>query len=646
MSLHPNDIARRSRAASLGVAAIIFTLMAAFFNAQVLQHDRYKLQSQENRLRAIPLPAPRGIIYDRHGNILAENLPGYAVSVFPPNVDSLRSVLRQLSSVITITPEQTDAAVRRYRRDPNRPTVIIPDASLDVVSVLEEHRINFPRLIIQSVPKRFYPDGPTIASFIGYTGEITDVDLNSPQYQGYKPGQLVGKGGLEREYEKQLRGREGVRYDEVDARGRLIRQAGERIDLSPEPAPPLYTNIDLDLQRYAASVFGDSLQGGVIAIDPRDGGVLALYSAPSYDVNKFTGGIPADYWKTLLSDDRRPLVNKVTQGRYPPGSTFKLVTAVTGLEDGLVTLDEKMPVPCTGGFQYGNRYFHCWKPTGHGAVTLAQAIEVSCDVYFYQLGLKIGLSKLIAGGISLSMHDKSGIDLPDEKRPLWPYAVDYYNKTYGARGWSNSVTLNLAIGQGEDAQTVVNMAKFYAALATDGSAPVPTIARRPAERQRVFRLTQEQMDGLRKALAGVVTSGTAQSAQIQGVMLAGKTGTAQTGKRVNGVELNHAWFVGFAPGRQSHDRRRGDGGIRRTRRPRGTRRLFDNRALPQGRAGNGGRDGGIATAAIGVGRTLQLAPQANRANPLSDLAFGSASYRFTRLWSGSPEFSRKASQMK
>jgi penicillin-binding protein 2 len=547
VSVHPNDIARRSRVATLGLGAVILSLMGAFFNAQVVQHDRYKLQSQENRLRALPLPAPRGIIYDRYGNIIAENLPGYSVSIAPVNTDSLKSSLKHLATVISLSQDQMDAAVRRFRRDPNRPTLIMSDASMSVVSVLEEHRINFPRLIIQSVPKRFYPDGPAVASFVGYTGEITDADLNSPSYDGYKPGQLIGKGGIEKEYEKVLRGKEGVRYDEVDARGRQVRQATPRLDLNPEPAPPLYTNIDMDLQRYIAAVFGDSLVGGAIALDPRDGGVLALYSGPSFDVNKFTGGIPVDYWKSLLSDERRPLVNKVTQGRYPPGSTFKLATAVTAIEDGLVTIDEKMPVPCTGGFQYGNRYFKCWNPKGHGNISLGRAIEQSCDVYFYQLGLKIGLSRMIAGGISLHMREKTGIDLPDEKRALWPYALDYYNKTYGARGWSNAVTLNLSIGQGENSQTVVNMAKFYAALATDGMAPTPEIVKRAPTKTRIFKLDQDQMDGLRTALAGVIGQGTAQSARIQGIMLAGKTGTAQTGKRVNGVELNHAWFVGFAP---------------------------------------------------------------------------------------------------
>lgn len=543
MSAHPNDIARRARVASLGVAVIVAVLLGAFFKAQVVDYDKYRLRSQENRLRAIPLPAPRGIIYDRHGQIIAENLPGYAVSVLATNADSLRATLAQLARVIPLKPEQIDAALRRYRRDPYRPTVVIADAPLDVVSVLEERRIDFPRLVIQSVPKRFYPDGPIVASFAGYTGEITDADLNSPQYKGYKPGQLVGKAGLERQYEKVLRGREGVRYDEVDARGRIVGQASPRMDLTPEPAPPLYTNVDMDLQRYVAAVFGDSLEGGAIAIDPRDGGVLALYSAPSYDVNRFTGGIPADYWKDLLSDERRPLVNKVIQGRYPPGSTFKLATAVTALQDGLVSLDDHMPVPCTGGYQYGNRYFRCWDRNGHGDISLARAIEVSCDVYFYQLGLKIGLSRLIAGGVSLDMRDRTGIDLPEETRSLFPYAVDYYNKTYGPRHWSSAVTLNLAIGQGENAQTVVNMARFYTALATGGYAATPEIARRTPERRRIFQLTPAQMDGLRTALAGVVQAGgTAAASRIEGVMLAGKTGTAQAGPRGD-----HAWFVGFAP---------------------------------------------------------------------------------------------------
>ncbi|HEY9516282.1 MAG TPA: penicillin-binding protein 2, partial [Gemmatimonadaceae bacterium] len=508
MSFHPNDLARRARVASWALAALFALLLSAFFRTQIVEHSRYTLQSEENRLREVPLPAPRGIIYDRNNRVIAENVPGYSVSLLSPAADSLRASLQRLAAIIPLNAEQIDVTVRRYQRAPNRPAVVLSDASFDVVSVLEEHRIDFPGLVIQSAPKRYYPDGATVASFAGYTGEITETELGSARYRSYKAGQQVGKGGLEKQYEDSLRGREGVRFVEVDARGRVVREAGARRDLPPEPGRPLHTNIDINLQRFAAGIFGDSLQGGMIAIDPENGGVLALYSAPSYDPNRFIGGISRDLWKELNDDPRHPLYNKVIQGRYPPGSTWKLATAAIALEDGLVTLDDKMPVPCTGGFQFGNRYFKCWDKKGHGDVTLARAIEVSCDVYFYQLGLKLGLSRLVAGGIQLGSRDRSGIDLPAESRPLFPYkdAADYYDKRYGKRGWSQAAILNLSIGQGENAQTVANMARFYTALATDGTAATPQIVRHAPDRERLFTLTQTQMDGVRAAMAGVVSA--------------------------------------------------------------------------------------------------------------------------------------------
>jgi penicillin-binding protein 2 len=543
MSFHPNDVARRARMSSLALVLGFLFLIGAFFKTQVIQNKQYVMQSEENRLRPIPLPAPRGIIYDRHGEVIAENLPAYSVSITAPSVDSLRGALAQLASTLQLDQAQINNAIRRYRRAPTRPTVVLPDASIDIVSVLEEHRLDFPRLIIQSVPKRYYPDGSVVSSFVGYTGEITESDLNDPKYASYKPGQDVGKAGLEKQYESILHGKEGVRFDEVDARGRPVRGQGPRPDLDAEGAPPLYTNIDLDLQKFTAGIFADSLQGGAVALDPHTGAVLALYSAPSWDPNKFTGGIPADYYKQLLEDKRRPLVNKAIQGRYPPGSTFKLVTTVVALQAGLVGLKEHMPVPCSGGYQFGNRYFRCWDKRGHGALDLEGAIKHSCDVYFYQLGLKIGLAKLIAGGISLTMRDKSGVDLPEENQPYWPYAVDYYNKKFGPRNWSNAETLNLAIGQGANSQTVVNMAKFYTALATDGTESRPEIAHLVPQRKQIFRLSADQhetvLNGLKAVLEG---GGTAAASAISGVVLAGKTGSAQN----TGGE-DHGWFVGFAP---------------------------------------------------------------------------------------------------
>ncbi len=529
----------------MGLAAAFVLLLGAFFRTQVLENSQYVLQSETNRLREVPLPAPRAIIYDRNGRVIAENVPGYSVSVLAPTADSLRAMLRRLGETIPLSADQIELAVRRYRRAPNRPTAILADASFDIVSVLEEHRVEFPGLIIQSAPKRHYPDGAAVASFVGYTGEITEAELASRAYRGYKAGQQVGKGGLEKEYESRLRGREGTRFVEVDARGRVVRDAGARADILPESPAPLYTNIDLDLQRLVVSLFGDTLQGGAIALDPETGDVLALHSAPTFDPNRFIGGIPADYWRALTTDPRRPLYNKVIQARYPPGSTWKLATATYALENGIATLDDMMPVPCTGGFQFGNRYFHCWDPHGHGNITLARAIEVSCDVYFYQLGLKIGIERLVGGGVALGFRERTGIDLPNESAPLFPYSVNYYNKRFGPRGWNTSVVLNLAIGQGENAQTVASMARFYTALATDGEEARPTIVRRQEPvRARVFQLSDTQMDGLRRALTGVLTRGTAAGEQVHGLAIAGKTGSAQN---PDDPTKTHAWFVGFAP---------------------------------------------------------------------------------------------------
>ena len=548
MSFHPNDVRRRGIAANVIVSAALVFLGAGFFRTQVLEHAEYRLQSETNRLREVPLPAPRGVIYDRNGKPIADNVVGYSVSVLAQKEDTLRAVLERLSGTINITPYQIEQAVRRFRRAPARPAVILPDASFDVVSVLEEHRTQFPGLIIQSAPRRFYPDGPVVAPFVGFTGEITEGELAKPEFAEYKAGQQVGKQGLELAYEAQLRGKEGSQFVEVDARGRVVAGQGvARPDLLPVAAPPLYTNIDLDLQRYIASIFGDSLIGGAVAMEPKTGAVLALYSAPTPDYNRYIGGVSKAYFDSLLTDPRRPLYNKALQGTYPPGSTWKLATTVVGLETGAVRMNDRFPIPCTGGMQYGNRYFRCWDKRGHGSLTLSGAIAKSCDVYFYQLGLKLTMERLIAGGVDLGFASKAGIDLLEERRPRFPESIEYFNRKYG-KNWSRSIVLSLAIGQADNSQTIVNMARFYTALATDGRAARPEIVRGKPEREQIIKLTPQQLDLVRGALVGVVEGGTASASAIKGVQLAGKTGTAQTGTLdAQGRELDHAWFVGFAP---------------------------------------------------------------------------------------------------
>ena len=551
MSFHPNDVVRRGRAASVIVCGVLVFLLSAFFRAQVLRNEQSLLQSEENRLRQIPTAAPRGVILDRFNKPIAENVVGYSVALLAQNEDTLRATLTRLRGTINLSSKSFEDAIKRFRRDRTRPTVIVQDASFDVVSVLEEHRIEFPSLIIQSAPKRIYPNGEAVGGFVGYVSEINEGELASLASAGYKAGQLVGKGGLEKQYEQQLRGREGIQFVEVDAKNRIVQNGRAREDVTPQQGPPLYTNIDIDLQEYIHTLFADTLAGAVVAMVPKTGEVLAIYSSPSIDPNRFIGGVSSAYYDSLNNDPRRPLYNKAIQGQYAPGSTFKLATSIIGLEDSVITFDTHMPQPCTGFYYFGNRAWHCWRKEGHGSVSLAGAIAQSCDVYFYQLGQKIGLTRLVAGGIALGFDKRAGIDLPEEKRPIFPTSVpDYFNQKFGVRGWTaGSHELNLSIGQGDNSQTVINVARFYSALATDGSEPTPQIRRGPPQRTRRITLDSVQIARLRKAMMGVVSEGgTAAAAAINGVSVAGKTGTAQTMRfSPSGKPLYYAWFAGMAP---------------------------------------------------------------------------------------------------
>jgi penicillin-binding protein 2 len=282
---------------------------------------------------------------------------------------------------------------------------------------------------------------------------------------------------------------------------------------------------------------------------PETGAVLALYSGPSFDPNRFIGGVSVSYFDSLNTSPLKPMYNKVLQGMYPPGSTWKLATAVLGLQEGVIDTESRMPQACNGFYYYGNRAWRCWEKSGHGSLTLTGAIAKSCDVYFYQLGIKLGANRLVAGGVQLGFASKTGIDIPEELRPRYPDRLQYFNDKYGPRNWTGgAVSMNMSIGQGDNAQTVVNMARFYTALASDGFAAKPEIVKRRPERTKIFDLTPEQMTALRDAMVGVTSAGgTAASAALSGgVTLAGKTGTAQTAALGKNL-CDHAWFVGYAP---------------------------------------------------------------------------------------------------
>ncbi|HEX6107323.1 MAG TPA: penicillin-binding protein 2 [Gemmatimonadales bacterium] len=535
-------VRERAGIARLVLVAVFLVLAGAFFRTQVIQHEKFQLRAETNRLRPIALTPPRGTILDYKGEVIAENVPGYSVKVLAPSVDSLRALLVRVGRFVPLDTADVEEVVRRYRTARYQPALILGDASAETIARLEEHRAVLPGLVIQSEPKRLYPAGPAVAHLVGYVAEVTESDLSSNRYPGAGLGTIVGKAGLEREYDDTLRGAEGVRYIEVNARGRLVREDAGSAGLPPTPGRPLVTTIDLDLQRFIDSIWPADMRGAMVAMTP-GGAVRALYSAPSYDPNEFVGGISTRLWRALNEDEARPLLNRAIQTRYPPASPFKLAVGAMALKRGLIGLGTHMPTPCRGGLRLGNRVFRCWKKEGHGSLDLVGAVAASCDVYFYQVGLRLGLNAIIDDGVLMGFRDKSGIDLENEKEPIYPASTAYFDRLYGPRHWSPPATvLNFSIGQGENTQTLINMVKFYEGLASDGLASAPYVVRPTTSEKRDLGLTQAQLDGLRHSLIAVVERGTAAASRRRDLAVAGKTGTAQ-----NAHGKDHGWFIGFAP---------------------------------------------------------------------------------------------------
>jgi penicillin-binding protein 2 len=536
-------INERARVASFIVMGAFCILLGAFFRAQIIQHEKFQLKAETNRLRPIPLTPPRGAIFDRKGRIIAENVPGYSVKLLAPSLDSLKAVLSRLRRVVPVDSAAAIEIVRRFQQARYQPVVVFGDANFDTISRLEEHRAALPGLVIQAEPKRVYPAGRAAAHLAGYVGEVTETDLTNERYPGATLGSIVGKAGLEQAYDDSLRGSEGVRYIEVNARGRLVREEASSASLAPTPGQPIHTTIDLDLQQFIDSIWPAGVRGSMVALSPK-GEVLALYSAPTFDPNEFVGGISPTTWRALNTDEARPLLNRALQARYPPASPFKLAIAAMALKRGLIGLDTHMPVPCTGGFRMGNRVFRCWKKEGHGSLDLVGAVAASCDVYFYQVGLKLGLDAIVEDGVLMGFRDKTGIDLHNEISPIFPATTSYFDRLYGPRRWSPAATtLNFSIGQGENTQTVMNMVHFYQALAGNGEEVTPYLVRpRSGAKTRSLGLTPDQIQGLRQALIAVVTRGTAAATRRADLAVAGKTGTAQ-----NSHGKDHGWFIGFAP---------------------------------------------------------------------------------------------------
>lgn len=547
MSIHlPHERQRRALGAYVVVALFMGMLVFGFFRIQVLSSSTWELRSESNRIRQLTVPAPRGTIFDRNGRILADNVPGYQITVLPGPIDSVRATLSRMSRYIDLSDERIDQVLVTLRRF-GREVVVDSDADFEAVSALEERRAEFPGVYVEMRPRRRYLLGEAAGHVLGYVGETTAEELGSEGFPEpeYEAGMIVGKIGIERQYESTLQGRRGLRTVEFDARGRIVGDfAGAERDPG-EAGEDLVLNLDLELQQWIHDIFPDSMSGAVVALDPSDGGVLALYSAPGYDPNLFVGGIGTETWEALNADERNPLFDRSVLGLYAPASTWKLATAGIALDLGVVTPDATMPDPCTGSWYWGNRSWRCWNPEGHGYNNLAEAIGNSCDVYFYQLGLRIGLASLLERSTDIGFSRRCGVDLPQESEGIFPADPSWWESRYGYRP-TEGEALNLAIGQGPNSQTPLKMAQFYVALARDGSAPAPSIARdAPPAEGWSLNLADDHLASLREGLQRVTArGGTAHfGTALEYWDVLGKTGTGQNPLSVQGLAEDHAWFA-------------------------------------------------------------------------------------------------------
>lgn len=542
---------RRALVTCLLVAGVVVALSSAFFRTQVIRNSDYSLRSDDHRMRVMPIPAARGDIVDRHGELIAETRSRYTLYLQPTSVDSARAGLLLMQPRLGLTDEEVERLVQRLTGYPDELLLVSRALDVDQVSWLEERRIALPEFLLEEHPQRHYPHGEAIAHLVGYVGEISADELaDTLGWKDYQRGQLIGKAGLERQYESVLGGVMGERYVEVDAQGRVIGTLAPRELRPPVAGGSLQLSIDLGLQRFIHEIFPKDEDGAVVAIVPSTGEVLAVYSHPTYDPNLLIGGTDANFLAELNTDPRRPLLNRATSSTYAPGATWKIATALVGLETRTITASTRMPEACSGGMNYAGRYSRCWKQDGHGSVELTEAIATSCNVYFYQLGIWIGLNQLAREGTRLGFSRRTGIDLPAEQVGSFPSGEDWYRQRSAASPSANEV-LSLAIGQGPNAQTPVRMAQFFAALAGNGRAPTPRIRSGVrGESETDLGLRSETIATLRNALGRVLEpGGTAYMSALTRWKVYGKTGASQTSQD---AERSHDWFTGFA-GRPGED---------------------------------------------------------------------------------------------
>jgi len=555
-----NREARNGRAAVLGafMALGFLTLLAGTVRLQLVKHEEYRQLAEQNRVRLEVVRAPRGRIFDRKGRLLADNAPAFSIVYRPPELgtsvpDSLpEAEAAALSRILSLPRPELNAIMKRAVRS-GVSTPFRQDVDPLLVSQVEELHTDLPNVEVVVSPRRQYPLGTVAAHLLGYAGEINDQELEDKEDEGYRSGDLIGRSGLERSYEDALRGKDGHQYVIVNAFGRRMGSLADVPPVAPRPGEDLKLALDLEVQQALETAMVGVARGAAVAIDPNTGGVLAMVSRPSFDPNEFARGITRARWQEYTEDRAFPLLNRAIQSAYPPGSTYKVVTSLAGLEEQAIDPSTHMPVSCGGGYTFGNRFYKCWNHKGHGSLALTAALAQSCDVYYYQLGLRLGVDKLATWAQKIGLGAKTGIDLPQERSGLIPTSA-YFDRHRGAGRWTKGVTLNLAIGQGEDLVTPLQLAMIAATVASRGRVARPHVVEEivdPASGagrgvspppKVALHLPTETWDALATAMEQVVAAGTGGAAKVPGVRVGGKTGTAQTS---NGND--HALFICYAP---------------------------------------------------------------------------------------------------
>ncbi len=539
-------------------------LMARLFFLQVIEGQEFRRLSENNCIRLQHIDPFRGLIFDRNSDIMVDNRPSFDLGIILKDAHPLKNTIGKLIECTNLTQEEIEEKIAKNKSiSPYKTIVLKQDIDRNLLAAIEVNKFDLPGIVIDVRIRRHYIRGKSAAHLIGYLGEISSRELESGLFPEYNSGELIGKFGVEKSYEKFLRGKRGGRQVEVNANGQIVRILNT---VDAQPGYNTYLTIDRLLQEKAENLLGDSV-GAVVAMDPNTGQILALANSPSFDPNEFVTGLSHQKWQEIISNPFRTMENKAIQAEYPPASTYKIVTAMAGLEEGV--FDEKTSIFCPGFYRFGDRDFRCWKKGGHKTSNVFKAIAESCDVFFYQVGAKLGVDRIAWYAKACGLGRKSGIDLDHEAKGLIPTAA--WKKERTGTSWHRGETLSVAIGQGYNLTTPLQMLVLISAVANGGIIHKPQILERVVtsngdvvfvnEKQVAGKLpvSKKNLEIIRKGLWEVVNSnrGTAKIAKLKNEYMSGKTGTAQVVGRKKIENLresektrqfrDHAWFVAYAP---------------------------------------------------------------------------------------------------